>query len=223
MNIMHGGLLLSLVAGASSWAAPIPITNPSFESPVQALGVFTVGTVTGWTVTGFAGVWFPQTGANNGSNFFTAVPDGNQVLFEGFGQSADISQALGVSLAANTLYTLTYFVGRRFDVPMSLYTVAVDAGATVLASDSAGAPATGTFAQRTITFTTGAVPIAGILTIDISSTGVNAAGAAAQTAFDSFSLTAVTTAGTPEPASMLLLAGGLLTLSLIGRNKFARK
>jgi hypothetical protein len=184
------------------------------------LGGFNNGIVTGWAVTGFAGVWFPQVGPNNGANFFASVPAGNQVLYEGFNQPGDVTQALGVSLVANTVYTLTYFVGQRYDVPRSLYTVALDAGATVLASDSGGAPAAGAFVSRTITFTTGASPIAGILTIDIASTGLAVTGAPAQAAFDNFALNAVSTV--PEPASILLIGGGLLGLSLIGRKKFAR-
>src|SRR5579872_505826 len=100
MNIMKKGLLLGIVAGASCFAASVPITNGSFELPAQAAGGFTFNAGTGWTVTGYGGVWFPQVGANNGSNFFSAVPGGNQVLFEGFNQSADANQSLGVSLVA---------------------------------------------------------------------------------------------------------------------------
>src|SRR5215470_6844751 len=104
--MMKRGLVLCLAAAASCWA--LPITNNSFESPIQAPGGFSVGTVTGWTVTGFAGVWAPQV-----PTFLSSIPDGNQVLFEGFNQAGDVNQSLGVSLAPNTTYTLTFFVGQR--------------------------------------------------------------------------------------------------------------
>src|SRR4051794_41042763 len=121
MNTLRKALLLGVVSGLTCWA--IPITNPSFETPAQAPGGFTFDVGTGWVVTGHAGVWFPQVGPNNGSNFFSSVPGGSQVLFDGFQSSGDASQDLGVPLTANTTYTLTYFVGQRYDVPLSAYTV----------------------------------------------------------------------------------------------------
>src|SRR5436305_8472914 len=105
MEMVRRVLLMGVVAGALCWGGPVTILNPSFESPAQAAGGFTFNAGTSWNVTGYGGVWLPATGPNNGSNFFSAVPGGNQVLFEGFTQASDASQNLGVGLLPNEIYT----------------------------------------------------------------------------------------------------------------------
>jgi hypothetical protein len=219
VSFLEKALLLGMVAGASCWAAPIPITNPSFESPTLTL-LGLSDSATGWTLSGVAKVYFPPVGADNGTNLFAAVPDGNQILLD-LNLASDANQALGISLTANTTYTLTYFVGRRYDLPIGGYTVAVKAGSTVLVSDSGGAPGAGAFVQRTLTFATGATPLSGILSIDITSTGLSATGGLAETAFDMITLTS--TSSSPEPASMLLFGGGFLGLTFMGRKRLLRR
>jgi hypothetical protein len=155
-------------------------------------------------------VWRPIIGLAFGS-----VPDGDQVLFLGTGgESGEVNQSLGVSLTPDTRYTLTYFVGSSSAVSISEYSAALLVGSTVLNAESGGRPAPGSFVERTLTFTTGDVPAAGTLNIDIFATGSHVQ--PAQVQFDMFSLTA---APAPEPASILLLAGSLLGGSVIARKR----
>jgi hypothetical protein len=214
--------LLGVIASATGWGASVSILNPSFESPAQAAGGFTFDAGDNWNVTGFGGVWRPSTGPNNGSNFFASLPAGSQVLFEGFGTSSDASQNLGISLLPNEIYTLTYYVGQRYDVPLSSYQVALKAGAVVLASDSGGAPTAGNFLQRTFSFTTGNSPIAGNLIIDISSTGFAATGGSGQAAFDLITLDASPViTSVPEPATFFLIGIGAAVVAR-SRRHFSR-
>jgi hypothetical protein len=150
---------MALLACATfSEAAPIAITNPGFESPAQVPGGVGSGVATGWTVSGTAGVWYPSSGPAGGFN--TAVPQGNQILYAGYTTAGDVSQTLAATVQANTIYTLSFFLGQRNDgVSTNGYSVSLEAnGTTVLASDTLGLPAAGTFIQRTITFNSGANP-----------------------------------------------------------------
>jgi hypothetical protein len=209
MNFTSRIFLLGCVAGTMCFANTITILNPGFELPVYAPGGYVNDVATNWNVTGDAGTWNPQPAP--GTFFSAPVPEGSQVLAVGFQHASDVNQNLSVGLTANTTYTLTYFVGRRLDVPMSAYTVSLDAGATVLASDSGATPAAGTFVSRTITFTTGASPVAGNIIIDISAAGLNQT----QTAFDLFSLT--TASAVPEPATLSFLGIGLAAMAFARR------
>jgi hypothetical protein len=202
-------LVLLGTVGSLCFAGPITVANNSFEAQVLAPAGYTNGVSTSWVVTGNAGTWYP---APTGTFFSGVPPAGNQVLAVGFDIGGEASQDLGVTLLPNTIYTLTYFVGKRLDLPMSSsYSVSLDAGttATVLASDSAGAPGLGTFIQRTITFSTGASPVAGDLLIDIKATGLNGA-ASAQTDFDNFVLTS--TSAVPEPATFSFIGIGVAAI-----------
>jgi hypothetical protein len=166
-------------------------------------------------------VFFPNTGSSNGTNNFASVPDGNQILLlGGTAGQGEANQSLGISLAANTTYTLTYFVGQSYLVPLSSYSVALRLGSTTLVSDSAGNPGAGLFALRTISFTTGGNPAAGTLNIDILANGRTVTGGVASASFDAFSLS--TPGGVPEPASIVLLAGGLLGV-VLGRKRLLRR
>jgi len=217
MNVVSRFLLLGIVSGSWCWAAPLTVNNPSFELPAQSPGGFTNGVVTGWTVNNTAGgVWRPAVGPNNGSNFFSSIPNLNQVLFVGFnGLATDVNQSLGIALLPNTTYTLSYFVGQRYDLPLSTYTVALDANSTVLVSDSLGAPTAGNFVMRTIGFNSGPSPVAGTLNIDISATGLKS-GASAQAIFDLVTLDASATV--PEPATLSFMGLGMFLLVLSHRH-----
>lgn len=210
---VFGIFILSAIGIApAAFAGIVPITNASFEDPPIAAGAIVNGAPTAWTVDSPAsGYWNPATGPNDGSNYFSSVPDGNQIAFAGYDESADINQVLTTTLAADTTYTLTYFVGARYDMPFSEYTVSLEDSNVVLASDSGASPAAGAFVQRTIVYTSGASS-GGLLDIDIYATGADALGDGAQADFDLFSLTSAGASGTPEPASLILFGAALIAI-----------
>lgn len=96
-------------SAASSEAASVAITNPSFESPVTA--TFD-GTVTGWEQGPNTGV-FVAPGFGQGA----APVDGNQIAFFN-ASNATLRQTLAEAYAVNTDYTLSVWVSPR--VPDSL-------------------------------------------------------------------------------------------------------
>jgi hypothetical protein len=173
----------------------LSIVNPSFEDDVQAgPGGFTVDVANGWTITPAAGrtaTFWPVIPTQVNS-----VPQGNQVLALGNGTGpVDVSQTLGATLAANTTYTLTYFVGQRKDFAFGSYTVTLFAAAAGLAFDNGTlAPTAGNFLQGTLVFNSGPAPaqFGQNLRIDFSTTGV-----AGQVLLDNIQLDASPTV--PEP------------------------
>jgi hypothetical protein len=127
-------------------ASPIVVANPSFEVPVIAAdGAVTNVGVVGWTLANAAFAFNP-TAAN-------ATPtDGTNVLF--LQATGSASQTLAAVLTANTLYSLLVDVGSRADFNFSFgYTVELLAGSTVLGTDNAPVPASGTWAQASIQYT----------------------------------------------------------------------
>lgn len=215
--------LLSMVLlayAASSQAAPIAITNFGFESPSLGAGGIANGVATGWTVSNSnAGVWYPTAG----SYFNAAAPEGNQILFVGFGSPADVNQTpLAATVQANMTYTLSFLLGQRLDLPLSTYSVSLEAnGTTVLGSDSAGSPTAGNFNLRTIIFNSGASPatLGQPLGIFIHASGSSVTGASGQADFDKFSLDGSPTGapGVPEPATYVLIGAGITVIMLSRR------
>ncbi len=139
-------------------AASITISDPSFETPVGLSGVGKASPVfsgTGWTSTGGSPVIDFA-----GTNQYVSIPNGNQVaILDDFNGAGTLSQALSATLAADTTYTLTFWVGNNLLLPYSGYTAALTAGGVTLAADnSAVSPTAGHFLQDTITFNSGASP-----------------------------------------------------------------
>jgi hypothetical protein len=205
-------LRLSAVVGALSVltcaGADITITNPSFEADVLNCAggptCYDVGVAPGWNATTFK----PSTGP--GGEFPGGVPDGVNVLAVGdpsVNQTA--SQTLTAILSANTVYTLTIYVGQRADTPLSGYAVSLEANGVVLASDSSLQPASGKFLLDTVTYTSGSNPaeLGKDLAIDLFSSG-----GGAQVVFDDVKLSA-DPASAPEPA--FLLPFGILALGVM--------
>ncbi len=223
MKLSFWSLCTTLVVGQLS-AAPIPITNPSFENPALACAAGptcfgALGAVPGWVVNpagGVAVVFKPAIGGQVNS-----IPDGVQVLADGFGTGADVSQDTGVAIVPGMTYTLTVDVGRRLDnLPLSMYTVALKAGATTLVSDSNGlAPGPGNFLLDVLTYTAQAGDT-GNLVVDLFATGSASALAVvnAQTLFDNVGLDG-TLQGAPEPSAFVLGGLGLLPLMFLRRRR----
>jgi len=195
-------LLSLLVLGCISvpvWANSITVQNASFETTSTLLANCGTdcgsngGPIPGWTLNGPGGSFQP-----NSAFFNLPLPDGSVVAWSGGGT---ISQTLtGTSLISNTTYTLSVDVGHRLDGLATNYSIALYAGTTLLNSFSGnnGVISMGTFADESLTYTSGAEVPSGDLRIVLTSAG-------SQTAFDDVQLT-----DTPEPSSLLLLGSGLL-------------
>jgi hypothetical protein len=137
---------------ASAHAQPLTLANPGFESPVLADNGFVFG-ITGWVVTGAAGVYNPTAaaypaeapgGANIG--FLTCCTGPNP-------NNGAVSQTLTDVYVADTTYTLTVQSGIRLDDPNTVaqYRLVGANGSTALAVRSFSAmPARGTFRADTL-------------------------------------------------------------------------
>jgi hapalindole H/12-epi-hapalindole U/12-epi-fischerindole U synthase len=171
--IFTAGLVLPTV----TVAALLPVSNPGFENPVTAPGVFTgaqaAGPV-GWTVYNrgatnslrFFGVWNPATTAS----FADPVPDGANVGVVFLDNTtaiaeAGLQQVLAATLQLATRYTLTVEVGNfapSAGAPWNFtgfpgYRVDLLAGSAVIASDNNTLqPGEGRFLTATVGVSIGA-------------------------------------------------------------------
>jgi PEP-CTERM motif len=188
------------VSGAAAWGDGVPVQNASFETTYAltspcGLGCAYNGAIPDWTVTGAEGGSFQP-----GTIFFNLpLPNGSIVAYSNGGT---ISQILGITVQPDSTYTLSVYVGARLDGLVTNYSIALDDGSTTLCSTptaSNGAIKPGTFADVTLTCSTGATVAPGDLAIVLTSGGT-------QIDFDNVTLNVVQT---PEPASYLLLCIGL--------------
>jgi len=142
-------------------AVGVNILNAGFESPAaprQSGGYYySINDITSWQVTpdqgSAAGVFnIPASVAGSGNNsmFNQSAPEGSQVAFNNGGT---ISQQLSTSLAPNTTYNLSAFVGRRNDLSFPGYNISLTAGGNVLAFNDSVTPAPGAFAPVNVTYT----------------------------------------------------------------------
>jgi hypothetical protein len=185
----------------------IAVQNASFETtnpltiPCAGPGTcaYNLGPIPGWTTTGDAGSWQPSS-----SYFNLPLPDGNIVAYS---NSGTISQTLtGISVLPNSSYMLSVFVGNRLDGFNNTYSIALDAGSTVLCSFSASSAtiAPGTFADETCSYHSGSLVPFGDLSIVLTTGGP-------QSDFDKVSLTT----SVPEPSSLVLIGSGLIFMVLL--------
>jgi hypothetical protein len=217
-KLFSAGLAAALLAGASpAGAVPVTIANPGFEVDIQGSGGFSVGSPTGWTLTGGGGWW----NINASPSFWaSAAPEGNQVGFLGrtgvTPTSATMSQVLAAALLPDAAYTLTGSVGHPIGFgstldPDTVYTVELLAGNSTLASLTGTGPEGG-FSLFQLTFdSTGSGLVGQALQIRLSSSQP-------QTAFDNIRLDVV--GGVPEPSTLLLLAAG--SFGYLWRGRFGR-
>lgn len=192
-------------------AASVNLVNPGFEDPLLANGVWTIGTVPGWSVIKppsgpDAGVYNPPAHI-----FQSAVPEGNQIAFS---NGATLSQILSEQIMGNTRYTLDVSVGMRLDAPLDGYEIQLLAAGNLLASLSsnisahnAPIPGAGRFVDASLTYLSGTSYLGENLEIRLMSSGV-------QAIFDDVRLdgTAVNVSAVPLPAGFLLFGSGILSL-----------
>jgi len=193
--------------------AAILISNPSFENPVLVCAAGPTcfsNTITGWSVTGLSSVFKPDA-----TNVNLPVPEGVQVLADGYGSSGDVSQDTGVAIVSGATYTLTVSVGARLDLPFSLYHVSLLAGGSTLVTDSTLTPTAGNFLVDTLTYT--AKPgDTGTLSVDLFGLGSTTPTAVvnAQALFDNVGLDVALPADAPEPSAFVLGGLGLIPIFL---------
>ena len=202
-------LVLGTVA-APAWA-DITVMNPSFEitNPLSvSCGsgcAFNSGPIPDWTITGQGGSFQP-----NSAIFNPPLPDGTIIAYSNGGT---VSQTLAASLTPDTTYTLSVDVGLRLNgaVDVTNYSIALYSGSTLLNSFGAsnGLIPIGTFADETVTYTSGATVLPGDLSIVLTSDGQ-------QADFDNVRLTESTV---PEPSSLSLIAGALGVMFLALRRR----
>lgn len=200
-------------AGAASLSAAtisIPVNNPSFETlPAGGVpncgvdGCFSSGAaIPGWTNSGASGAWQPAAGE------FVSMPDGPTV---GYTNNNPITQTVGALVTAGYTYTMTVEVGNRADFAIFDAQPGLIIGGTFIPATGA-APAAGQWSLWTATFTGTAATAGDSITIALRNTG----SPAGQADFDGVTMSVVT----PEPASYLLIGGGLLSLGAFRRRFF---
>ncbi len=200
------------LAGSAAQAHFVPIVNPSFESPDVSTSPFlSAGVITGWQVGGVGGVYAPRQIPGT----FGAAPNGNQIAYTGPGNGSIIFQDVG-PVTPGGIYTLSVEVGQRLDFPLFDFRLLLGFGGHDLASSTffaaaanpVGIPTPGTYALATVT---GVAPInaSGDLLVFLEGGNSGAFGAPGQAGWDSVSLFL------PEPFSAVLLATGLLALTVV--------
>ena len=210
--VLASAFVLSMtILSGTAWADNIPIANASFEtpgtSPSTACGTgcsYNYGPLPGWSVIG-GGTWQP------GSFFTSPVPDGSLIGFVNATRS--LSQTLtGDSVLANSVYTLSVFVGDRTDGDSGNYTLSLDTivggVTTTLCSFTSNASMikSGTFQVEGCTYTSPSSVPSGNLFLQLTANS-------GQLDVDNVSLTVQSaTTNVPEPSSVLLLSVGMLLL-----------
>jgi len=214
-NVMNKILKAAFVAASIALplqiqATSITILNAGFESP-DTTSVTTPPT--SWNVSGGgAGVW--DINAFPAGFWSVGAPEGTQIAFISSaphpGTAAALSQVLGDSLLANTIYTLSGYVGHPIGFDTSdgtpgglptIYTASLYAGGNLLGSTSGTGPS-GTFTTFNLNFdSTGSAFVGLALEVRLESNQ-------AQTGFDAISLQAQ---GVPDGGLTIMLLGMSMT------------
>ncbi len=142
-----GGLLLSTQA---SYAVPVTVQNPGFETDAVSDGGSTIKQITNWITVengGNGGVFNP------GNNNYAGASNSNSSFTSAFGQNVaysngrTIEQTLNTTFAPANAYQLSVDVGKRLDQPFPSRGASIQllAGNTVIASTVTPVPPSGGF------------------------------------------------------------------------------
>jgi len=209
-RVLGFAILIALTAMVSQpvQAESITIANSSFEASGLDPG--------GWT--NDLPDW-EQTAGDSTSfiEYINGFNAGDAVHHLGISEGVTVSQTLsGQSLAPNTIYELTVGIGNRnagFTTADNGSTFGISVGGDVIGEMTVNAFPFGesTFEDATLSFTTGASPAVGDMTIFLSSTGAQRAH------YDNIRLDAVPV---PEPATIALLGlGALMVAGFVRRRR----
>jgi len=199
------GSLLVFSISAHCGAAPIALNNPSFESPDTLDGTKS-STLTGWSIFNGGmqfGVFDPDnTSYPNASGNSVSLPGTATGYQAGFvtGGGARISQDVG-ALLPNTTYTLTVAYG----IPLLssgtgwLELYSSSSGVGLLATNKGFTGVSGTFVDRSVSYTTGS-GVTGDLIVVLSSLGN-------ETHYDNVRLDATSV---PEPGLVMMISAALI-------------
>jgi hypothetical protein len=208
--------LFGALGTTGAYAATIPVANSSFE--ILPTGGLPIGCGTGcsysenspipgWTSIGsFWGQFQP--GVQDGNfTYLNSVPDGITVAYI---NSGTIQQTVGAVAQAGVTYTLQVDLGFRKDVP-DPGTITLQIGSNDIVATGSVALFSGNWENYTATYTALPTDAGDPISILLSSTDD-------QGDFDNVRLNN-SLAAVPEPASLTLLASGLLGFGLLRRRK----
>ena len=207
------GLFVCLpILSYTAFAGSIPVANFSFEM-APAFNVFCGGTceytvglpVPDWNTTGATGQWITGGYAGNPPAF-----DGSVLAYSNGGT---LSQDVGTVTVGPT-YTLQVEILHRTDLPMTGI-AQLEIGGVVVATATGTDMGPGTWSDWTATYTPIAADAGKTLTILLTSSGE-------QGDWDNVRLTSSGSTAVPEPAGMLLLGSGLVTVALAVRRRRSR-
>jgi hypothetical protein len=202
---------LTLGVQGAAWATSISINNPSFESQALSAGDYTVGVITGWTVSDpdNTGVWRPVIGPRDYSN---PVPGPVNVAWAW--NNSTISQVLSATIMPNYEYTLQVYVGTWDATTNNFYKIElVEAGSNTVLASATGVDPTDAFTPVQVTYFSDNHYIGNNLEIVLSSlNGV----CGTETNFDLVTLDAHSYS-VPIPGALLLFGTGLSGLGFLRR------
>jgi hypothetical protein len=211
--LLMAGLLLS-AAGLS--ADVIPVNNPSFEN-TTGISFVSCGTGCAFSTTGVP-QWTSSTTATGlfqpSPSQFSFLPDG---ITTAYSNGGTISQTVGATVQAGLIYTLTVFLGQRFDLPGTGFQSTANLllsgpGGSVVVPATGSTPAPGSWSQFTAKFVGSATTAGDSITIQLGAAGI-------QGNFDDVQLSVI-----PEPGSIVLLGlgfAGLLAIACLNPRRWA--
>lgn len=218
-NILKYILLLAgaLSMPASSFASPIFVTNPSFETLfggglTACFGAgcgYTFAAIPGWTKTGSTGQFRPGTAPNP---YYTSLSDGSTQAFSDGGM---LSQTVLPTVQLGWIYTLQVDLGYRLDLGFGGAADLLINGVSYTATGTT--PVRGTFGTFTATYIGLAADVGKPIMIELTTN-------LRQANFDNVRLDALEPpTSAPEPSTLLLFGPALLLMRRRNRQSTVRR